>query len=338
MIIDASTKSGNDAGEKIANAISSLPSDGGTVDATKFTSQPMTAFTVRRGVTVLLHPGSFTVHSGPIVVHDGAKLKGGGVNSPGATTLKLANGSNGDVVRCVSVSGETGWWHNAEVADVRIDGNKANCPDGRNGVSLYQMGETSMLHRVIVTDCVQAGVYVTGSQAGTSSIENVTSNKNGTYGFLVDYFRSGILLKSVGGDVNTSTFGIRNAQQGGGSVTIIDPKSEVCSGPVVHITGGTLCPDCASASVNLTIIGGSFANAFHVNGTMIRVDAAGQPGPRSPYITLLGLTTGNSYTTIIDDQVAKVQVTTTPTSYHGFFTYAPGGHYMRFGSTGLEIR
>lgn len=185
---------GADVGQKIAASIAALPANGGYVDGTGLTSGNLTAFTIPRGVTVKLAPGTYTLLCGaPLIVNDGAKLFGSGVNSPGGTTIKLGNGCNHDVVRAVSVGGEKGWWHNAQIADLRIDGNKTNNPAGGNALSLYQMGETSQLARLILTDAKGDGLFVSGSQAGTSSIDNVTSNKNDGAGFHLYDFISRIV-------------------------------------------------------------------------------------------------------------------------------------------------
>ena len=337
-VVEAHLLSSADAGQKIAEAIASLPSTGGYVDARGVSPGNLTAFTVSRGVTVQLPPGQFTLLCGsPVVVNDGAKLFGMGVNSPGGTTIKLGNGCNHDVVRAVSVGGEKGWWHNAQIADLRIDGNKTNNPAGGNALSLYQMGETSQLARLILTDAKGDGLFVSGSQAGTSSIDNVTSNKNDGAGFHLYDFKSAILLKSVGGDNNAQVFKIDSANQGGGAVTILDMKSEGSKDVPILITGNPKCPPCAAASVNLTLVGGSMLSPFNAEGTMIRVDAEGQPGPRSPFVQIIGMMTGNGFTTIIDDRVAKINVSTDgPTTYHGLFSYAPGGKWMKFGKHGLE--
>ena len=329
---------GADVGQKIAASIAALPANGGYVDGTGLTSGNLTAFTIPRGVTVKLAPGTYTLLCGaPLIVNDGAKLFGSGVNSPGATTIKLGNGCNHDVVQGLSVSGPTGWWHNSEIAEVRIDGNKTNNPTGGYALAIYQMGETSQVRRVILTGAKKDGFFITGSQAGTSTVDNVTANWNDGAGFHLEDFKSAILWKSIGGDNNAQAILVTNANQGGGSLTVLDMKSEGSTDVPILITGGPTCPPCAAASVNLTLIGGSMLSPFNANATMIRVDAANQPGPRSPYLQIVGMTTGNGFTTIIDDKVASVQIATDgPTSYHSFFGYAPGGKWMRFGKNGFE--
>lgn len=319
-----------DAGVKIAAAIALLPVNvGGTVDATGFTNpQNLTGFTIPPGVTVELGPVFFTMPtaSPSIIVNQGARLIGAGANSPGATTIKAYTGFNKDIIRCISTGGEGAWWHHGEVRNIRVIGNKPLVTTG-NGLSVFGLAETSLIQRVSIEGAAQSGLYIKGSQSGTGSIENVTVNSNAVYGVHLDQFRSAILLKSVGGDQNPITYAITNAQQGGGAVTLIDPKSEGTltndPDPVVLIQGG-------SAKVTLTIIGGNFLTP-NTNKTAIRIaaDVGIDPG-----IQIMGLFTGNHMPTLIDDVRTGNIVTTAPTTHHQFFAYN-GGKYMRFDETGL---
>jgi hypothetical protein len=322
---------GANAGEKIATAIAQLPSWGGYVDATGFPSpQNLIGFTVPKGVMVQLPHGFFTLACGsPITVNDGAKLKGRGVNSPGATTIKLFNNCNHDVVKAVSVAGEEGWWHNAEISDIRIDGNKANNPTGGNGLSVYSVGETSTIHHILTTNNAKAGIFIKGSQAGTGSVENVTAGNNGLAGFHIDDFQSGLLLKSVGGDFNPSCFLITNTNNGGGSLMIEDMKCEGTpeNGYPIHFAQSP-----TSAVMNLTIKGGSAIINFGAAQTFIRID----PIAIAPAINIEGLTLTNGWTTLIDDRANDVLIPSLiPGNYIGTFHYR-NGKWMKFDLDGFQ--
>lgn len=326
------TNVSGDAGMKIAAAIAMLPAGvGGMVDATGFPNpQTLSGFTITPGVTVLLGPIFHTcIGPNPIIINQGGRLFGMATNSPGATTLKLGDTLNRDVVKCISTAGESGWWHHGEMRAIRILGNKFNNTLG-HGLSVYGLAETSLIQRVSISDAPQAGLYHKGSASGTGSIENVTVNANGLCGVQLDQFRSSILLKSVGGDQNPTTFLITDPSQGGGTIQLIDPKSEGAVGAdpdtCVLIHGG-------SAKVNLLIQGGNFTTPG-TDKTMIRVaaDVVVNPG-----ITIMGLSSGNGFTKLIDDLKNDVVVPTPPLTYHQFFAYC-GGKFARFDETGFFIQ
>ncbi len=331
-VVKAIKMPGIDAGTKIAAAIAQLPAGvGGMVDATGFTNgQSLPGFTIPPGVTVLSSVNFYTaVGPDPIIVNQGGRFIGMGTNSPGSTTIKLGNGLNRDIIKCVSTSGEGSWWHHGEVRNIRLLGNKANNTLG-HGLSVYGLAETSLIQRMSINEAAQAGLYHKGSASGTGSIENVTVNANGLCGVQFDEFRSSILLKSVGGDQNPVTFLITNPSQGGGGILLIDPKSEGAVGadpdPCILIQGG-------NAKVTLTVQGGNFTTP-NTDKTIIRVaaDVGVNPG-----IQIMGLSSGNGYTKLIDDLKNDAVVTTPPLTYHQFFAYC-GGKYARFDETGFFIQ
>lgn len=326
------TNVSGDAGMKIAAAIAMLPAGvGGIVDATGFPNpQTVSGFTITPGVTVLLGPIFHTcIGPNPIIINQGGRLFGMGTNSPGSTTIKLGNGLNRDIIKCVSTAGESGWWHHGEVRSIRLLGNKANNTLG-HGLSVYGLAETSLIQRLSINEAAQAGLYHKGSASGTGSIENVTVNACAQYGVQLDQFRSSILLKSVGGDQNPVTFAITNPSQGGGAILLVDPKSEGAVGadpdPCILIQGG-------SAKVTLTIQGGNFTTP-NADKTMIRIaaDVVVNPG-----IQIMGLSSGNGFTKLIDDLKNDVVVPTPPLTYHQFFAYC-GGKFARFDETGFFIQ
>lgn len=287
---------GTSAGAKIAAAIASLPAGiGGYVDATGFANpQNLSGFTIPSGVTVKLGPIFHTLPCGtPITVNQGGRLIGSGTNSPGATWIKLFNDCNHDVVQAVSTAGPLDWWHSGEIAWLRIDGNKANNTSG-DGLQVHTIGEISHIHNLIVVNAVEAGLRHIGGTAGTNSIENVFVADNGEAGILLEDFSSQIVLKSVGGDRNPSTFLIRNPKTGGGSVYILSLKSEgkfEFTESVVTIEGG-------SAPVHLTIAGGTSISGFRENlQTIVTLKATG----REHFINIVGATFYN-IGAVIDDQ------------------------------------
>lgn len=109
------------------------------------------------GGTVQLAPGTFDVVT-PIVLKTGVALLGSGF---GATTLRLADGANCDVVKSDGFdslvgTGGLGGIHSFRISDIKIDGNKANNTSGR-GLCLY--GWAYDLDRVVVGNCKGDGIH-----------------------------------------------------------------------------------------------------------------------------------------------------------------------------------
>ena len=326
-VVEAHTFPGANAGQKIANAIAAFPAGvGGYVDATGFPHpQDLIGFTIPPGVTVKLSPIFYTLACGsPITVNQGGHFEGGGANSPGATTIKLFNGCNHDVIRAVSTGGESNWWHHGSISNIRLLCNKQNNTDG-NCLSVYGLAETSVIEKLSINDAPEVGLYIKGSQSGTGSIRNVTVNTSTTYGVQLDEFRSGIKLDSVGGDQNPVTFAITSPMTGGGAILIEDGKSEGTvandPNPAILISGG-------SAPVALTLVGGNFLTP-NADRTLIRLE-----GSVDHKINIMGPVSGNSFTRLIDDQKNGVTVPTAAVTYHQMFFYT-GGKYMRFDENGL---
>jgi hypothetical protein len=287
----------------------------GLVDATGFAHpQNLTGFTIPPGVTVMLGPVWYTLPttSPSIVVNQGAHLYGMGANSPGATNLKAFNGFNKPIIVCQPTSGA--WWHNGEVRNIRLDGNKANNTSG-HGISVpVGIGETSVISRVSVNMCADAGLYMAGSQSGTGTVQNVTVNHNGVAGIHLDDLKSGLSMCGVGGDNNPVTLKITNPNNGGGSVYITDFKSEkTTDGPAVEISGG-------NAPITLTLAGGNALNSGGADPVLIRVLNSGGL-QKSPVVTIMGMVTGLNYPVLIEDLLAGVRIVSTPVTYHGSLAY-----------------
>lgn len=321
-----------DAGVKIAAAIASLPSGvGGYVDARGFPNpQNLTGFTIPRGVTVELGSGLYTVPCGnPITINEGARLIGQGSNSPGYTQIKLFNNCNHEVLKLVGVGGEVGtWWHSGMVKDLRIHGNKANNASGTHCVKVFGIGEVSTISSLLIEECKLAGLYIVGSQSGTGSVNNITVNKNGTYGIQLDQIRSGLTLYNVGGDFNPATLGITSPSTGGGSITLIDFKSEKNdAGPAIEYIPG-------SAGMTLAIVGGNALMSGAADTTFLRITNVA--GKVSPLVTIMGLFTGNNYTTIIEDLLTDNTVSSSAVTYHAFLSYT-AGKWAKFDTSGWSV-
>ncbi len=323
------TEPGDDAGKKISRAIAMLPAGvGGYVDATGFTNpQNLSGFTIPPGVTVELSPAFYTIPCGqPITVNQGGSFKGTARNSPGSTTLKLFNNCNHPMVKLISTAGVGQWWHHGELGNMRFSGNKQNNTSG-NCVEVYGLAETSWIHHLSINDCAASGIYFNGSHSGTGTTQNVTVNSNVVAGIHIDDFKSALSFWGVGGDQNPVTALITNPNNGGGSIYVLDFKSEKnIPGPAVRIEPG-------SAPVTFTIAGGNSLNSGAASTTLVEIANTGN-ATSHPVVNINGHISGLNYPTIIDDQKAGVQVTSDPVTYFGFLSYTNGKH-VRFDKNGF---
>lgn len=323
--VEAHLMPGVSAGDKIEAAIAALPAGvGGYVDATGFANpQNLTGFTVPPGVTVQLGPIFYTLNAAtPIIVNQGGHLLGAGRNSPGATTIKLFTANNHEIVKAISTNGENDWWHHGSIRNIRFLCNKANNTSG-HCVSIYGLGETSTVAELAIESAAESGIYFHGSQSGTGTVRNVTVNNANTYGIQLDEFRSGISMWGVGGDHNGSTLGITGPRTGGGSIMLMDFKSEGSGpGPDIVIEGG-------SASVMLSLLGGNTLTV-DPNKTFIRMT-----GTVSHHVSIEGMVLGNTYGTIIDDQVNSYVVPIVPNSKLSMLHYYQG-QWIKFDGNGLS--
>jgi hypothetical protein len=262
-----------DAGVKIQAAIDALMSDhpeGGIVDATGFVHPSnLTGFTIPAGVTVHLNHGLYTLVCGvPITINEGGRLIGEGTSSPGATKIKLGNNCNHDIVHAIAKVGETGWWHHAEIAWIRFDCNKANNTIG-TGIRIWQPGEVTQIHNVLIQQCPEDALWIKGSWAGTQSIDNVTMNLNDGWAIHLFEFRSTAQFNNVGGDDNGGLLWIEGPRTGGGNVQINNFKYEGPGDPVFLISDG-------SAPVQLEIVNGGVvtANVSTPIGDIVKLENA----------------------------------------------------------------
>jgi len=288
------------------------------VDARGFVAnQILTGFTIRPGVTVILPPVTFTLvaSGGPVTVNEGARLVGGGTNSPGSTILQAPNGFNKNVLECVAAAGKTNtWWHHGLVEWIRIEGNKANNSSG-HGLGIWGVGEVSQVRNCIIQNCANACLYIYRSQAGTGSINNVTVNGGGQYGILFDALTSGLTLYNVGGDSNPILIGIINGSSGA-ALLFVDVKCETngLATEICHISGGG-----GNSVSTITFVGGNVNSGSTAGTTFFTIDADVQLADHK--INILGLATDAQMTNLIKDNKRNITVTQAGSVRHAFFAY-----------------
>lgn len=149
------------------------------------------------GNAVLLQTGTYWVNA-PVILRSGVVLRGA---APEATILMLANGANCDVVQSLnfstlSLTGASTWqvsgvW-NCGVADLAIDGNRANQTGASWGVRIF--GYNFNLNNLNVRSCYTDGLWTewgplssdapATTDGSESTVNNVKSHHNGRHGWM----------------------------------------------------------------------------------------------------------------------------------------------------------
>ena len=114
---------------------------------------------------VLLLPAGRIPLDGPIIMRRGIRINGASpADLPIGTELFLADGVNGAVVQTEGWPTGDRSWDCAELAHVRINGNKAGNPEGGPGIAIRNMGNAAEIRQVVVRNCNGFGVELSGIQ------------------------------------------------------------------------------------------------------------------------------------------------------------------------------
>jgi hypothetical protein len=246
------------------------------------------------GGIVFIPAGTYLIGS-TITVWSRIRLIGSGSQPPGTRLLAKA-GLNADMIHTEGTAG-TEWWHGGEIGYLSLNGNRYNNTAG-HAINVGRMGETSIIHHVIIGSPAQDGVVISG-ESTPSNIAYVSVFSAGGYGFNLNDFRRHAVLISPSGDANTlGLIRINGGATGAiSSVVIIGVKAE--RGP----TSGTGVQDPAILIDDfvgtVSIIGGSIEGHGQTTGT----SAIKRQGASSPSVALIGVRI-SGYTNQYEDTVA----------------------------------
>lgn len=222
----------------------------------------------KRPPVVLLPPGRIPL-DGPMILRRGIRVVGASAaDLPIGTELFLVDGSNTVVVQ------NEGWptgersWECAELACLRVNGNRAANPDGGSGIAIRSMGTTSEIRQVVVRNCARYGFEFSGTQ-DPATLRSCTVEDNGAGG--VRLGGEGVLLISA---LTGHGGGPLVVIEGGGSpsVTLLGVSASGHE-PIVKIGEG---------QPQVTILGGR-AEAPAAGGNVVRIEK-GEAG-----VQILGL-------------------------------------------------
>ena len=137
-----------------------------------------------RPPVLLLPPGRIPL-DGPIILRRGIRINGASsADLPIGTELFLADGVNSAVVQT------EGWptgerpWECAELAYLRINGNRAGNSEGGPGLAIRNMGNAADIRQVVVRNCNGFGIELSGMQE-PASLRACTLEDNGEGGIKV---------------------------------------------------------------------------------------------------------------------------------------------------------
>ncbi len=207
---------------------------------------------------VLLLPAGRIALDGPVILRRGIRINGASAaDLPNGTELFLADGANGTVVQNEAWPAGERTWECAELAYLRVNGNRAGNPDGGSGIAIHGMGKASEIRHVVARNCARFGFEFTGPQEPLT-LRNCTVEDNGAGG--VRLGGDGVMLVQA---LTGRGEGPLIVVDGGGTPSIVLVAASANSHqPLVLVSEG---------DPRLTIIGGS-AMAPAGGGDVVRIE------------------------------------------------------------------
>lgn len=211
----------------------------------------------KRPPVVLLPAGRIPV-DGPIILRRGIRIYGASAaDLPIGSELFLVDGANSVIVQSEDWPTGERSWECAELAYLRVNGNRAGNPDGGSGIAIRSMGKAAEIRHVVVRNCARYGVEFSGSHA-PACLRNCTVEDNGAGG--VRLGGDGVMLVQA---LTGRGEGPLIVVEGGGAPSIVlVAASATGHQPVVLVSEG---------DPRLTIIGGG-AVAPAGGGDVVRVE------------------------------------------------------------------
>jgi hypothetical protein len=211
----------------------------------------------RRPPMLLLPPGRIPV-DGPVILRRGIRVNGASAaDLPIGTELYLVDGSNSIVIQNEAwPSGERSL-ECAELAYLRVNGNRAANPQGGSGIAIHGIGQAAEIRNIVVRNCARYGFEFTGPQEPLT-VRNCAVEDNGLGG--VRLAGNGpVLLHGLAGRGQGPLVVV---ETGGSPSIVLLAGSAVGHGSMVHVLEG---------DPRLTIVGGQ-AVAAAPGGEVVRIE------------------------------------------------------------------
>jgi hypothetical protein len=210
---------------------------------------------------VLLLPQGRIPLDGPIVLRRGTRIYGASAaDLPIGSELFLADGANSSLIQDEAWPVGERMWECAELAYVRVNGNRAGNPRGGSGIAMHSMGKAAEIRHVVVRNCARFGFEFTGPQEPLT-LRNCTVEDNAAGGVRIGG-DGPVLIQALTGHGEGPFVVIETA--GAPSVLLVGLSASGYR-PLIHVLEGDPL---------LTILGGQ-AQAGAGGGEVVRIEKGG---------------------------------------------------------------
>jgi hypothetical protein len=215
----------------------------------------------QRRPPVLLLPAGRIAVDGPVILRRGIRINGASAaDLPIGTELFLADGSNAIVLQSEDwPSGERAW-ECAELAYLRVNGNRSANPEGGSGIAIHGIGKAAVIRDLVVRNCARFGLEFSGPQEPLT-LRNCAVEDNGLGGVRIAG-TGPALLQGLAGRGQGPLVAI---ETGGNPSVVLLGASAVGHSTMVHVLEG---------DPRLTIMGGQ-AVAAAPGGEVVRIEKGG---------------------------------------------------------------
>jgi hypothetical protein len=207
---------------------------------------------------VLLLPQGRIPVDGPIVLRRGTRIYGASAaDLPIGSELFLADGVNSSLIQDEAWPAGERMWECAELAYLRVNGNRAGNPGGGSGIAMHSMGKAAEIRHVVVRNCARFGFEFTGPQEPLT-LRNCTVEDNAAGGVRLGG-DGPVLIQALTGHGEGPLVVVETA--GAPSVLLVGLSASGYR-PLIHVLEG---------DPHLTILGGQ-ALAGAGGGDVVRIE------------------------------------------------------------------
>jgi hypothetical protein len=222
----------------------------------------------RRPPVLLLPPGRIPL-DGPMILRRGIRVHGASAaDLPIGTELFLVDGSNGIVIQNEAWPNGERSWDCAELAYLRVNGNRAGNPQGGSGIAIHGVGKAAEIRNLVVRNCARFGLEFSGPLEPLT-VRNCAVEDNALGGLRVGG-NGPVLIHGLAGRGQGPLLAV---ETGGSPSIVLLAGSAVGHSAMVHVLEG---------DPRLTIIGGQ-AVAAAPGGEVVRIEKG------NAFVQLIGL-------------------------------------------------
>jgi hypothetical protein len=219
------------------------------------------AVSQNRPPVLLLPPGRIPL-DGPMVLRRGTRIYGASAaDLPIGSELFLADGANSSLIQDEAWPDGERMWECAELAYLRVNGNRVGNPGGGSGIAIHSMGKAAEIRHVVVRNCARYGFEFTGPQ-DPLTLRNCTVEDNAAGGVRLGGDGPVMIQALTGRGLGRPLLVVETA--GAPSILLVGPSASGYR-PLIHILDG---------DPHLTILGGR-VQAGAGGGEVVRIEKGG---------------------------------------------------------------